>query len=146
VQLPHIDPLEPRRFFDAGLLDNQFNTTGAAVTDFRNVFEQGRAVLPMADGRVVVVGGYSLPANTSNDWDGFVLIRHNADGTFDPTFGAGGAVVVKLDPDPATARTDEWGRSLAIGPDGAIEHVWEKVHPEGHAAEVLAFLDGQPTA
>jgi peroxiredoxin Q/BCP len=36
--------------------------------------------------------------------------------------------------------------TFAIGPDGVIEHVWEKVHPEGHAAEVLAFLDGQPTA
>jgi peroxiredoxin Q/BCP len=36
--------------------------------------------------------------------------------------------------------------TFAIGPDGAIEHVWEKVHPEGHAAEVLAFLDGQTSA
>ena len=31
--------------------------------------------------------------------------------------------------------------TFVIGPDGVIEHVWEKVHPEGHAAEVLAFLD-----
>jgi uncharacterized delta-60 repeat protein len=115
VQLPHIDPLEPRRFFDAGLLDNQFNTTGAAVTDFRNVFEQGRAVLPMADGRVVVVGGYSLPANTSNDWDGFVLIRHNADGTFDPTFGAGGAVRAR---GPAGLDIDVTDAVMA--PDGSI--------------------------
>lgn len=33
--------------------------------------------------------------------------------------------------------------TFAIGPDGVIEHVWAKVHPEGHAAEVLAFLDEQ---
>jgi thioredoxin-dependent peroxiredoxin len=31
--------------------------------------------------------------------------------------------------------------TFAIGPDGVIEHVWEKVKPEGHATEVLAFLD-----
>lgn len=33
--------------------------------------------------------------------------------------------------------------TFAIGPDGVIQHVWEKVKPAGHAAEVLAFLDGQ---
>jgi thioredoxin-dependent peroxiredoxin len=33
--------------------------------------------------------------------------------------------------------------TFAIGPDGVIEHVWEKVKPEGHAAEVLAFLDSK---
>lgn len=33
--------------------------------------------------------------------------------------------------------------TFAIGPDGVIEHVWEKVKPEGHATEVLAFLDGK---
>ena len=36
--------------------------------------------------------------------------------------------------------------TFAIGPDGVIEHVWEKVHPEGHAAEVLAFLDRPASA
>lgn len=33
--------------------------------------------------------------------------------------------------------------TFAIGPDGVIEHVWEKVKPEGHATEVLSFLDGK---
>jgi peroxiredoxin Q/BCP len=36
--------------------------------------------------------------------------------------------------------------TFAIGPDGTIAHVWPKVHPEGHAAEVLAFLDSQASA
>ncbi|HEU5348855.1 MAG TPA: thioredoxin-dependent thiol peroxidase [Ktedonobacterales bacterium] len=40
-----------------------------------------------------------------------------------------------------TART-----TFAIGPDGVIQHVWEKVNPEGHAAEVLAFLEGKASA
>lgn len=85
-------PLEPRRLFDAGFLDTQFNQTGTAITDFRGVRESAQAVLPMADGRVVVVGGYRVGDNVANDWDGFALLRHNADGTFDTTFGAGGAV------------------------------------------------------
>ncbi|HEX6542804.1 MAG TPA: thioredoxin-dependent thiol peroxidase [Ktedonobacterales bacterium] len=33
--------------------------------------------------------------------------------------------------------------TFAIAPDGVIAHVWQKVKPDGHAAEVLAFLDGQ---
>ena len=37
-----------------------------------------------------------------------------------------------------------WGtarRTFLIGPDGRVARVWEKVKPEGHAAEVLAALD-----
>lgn len=37
-----------------------------------------------------------------------------------------------------------WGTArmtFLIGPDGRVEHVWEKVNPEGHAGEVLAVLD-----
>ncbi|MCS6774595.1 MAG: thioredoxin-dependent thiol peroxidase [Anaerolineae bacterium] len=33
--------------------------------------------------------------------------------------------------------------TFVVGPDGRIEHVWEKVKPEGHAAEVLAYLRGE---
>lgn len=33
--------------------------------------------------------------------------------------------------------------TFLIGPDGIIQHVWEKVKPAGHAVEVLASLDGQ---
>lgn len=32
--------------------------------------------------------------------------------------------------------------SFLVGADGKILHVWEKVKPEGHAAEVLAHLTG----
>ena len=33
--------------------------------------------------------------------------------------------------------------TFAIAPDGAIAHVWPKVKPDGHAAEVLAYLESQ---
>jgi peroxiredoxin Q/BCP len=32
-------------------------------------------------------------------------------------------------------------RTFLVGPDGRIARSWEKVRPEGHAAEVLAALD-----
>ena len=89
------EALEPRRLFDAGLLDVQFNPVGggAAVTNFRNANENGRAVLPMSDGRVIVVGEYrGTGLSAVNDWGGFALVRHNADGSYDPSFGPGGSV------------------------------------------------------
>jgi peroxiredoxin Q/BCP len=30
--------------------------------------------------------------------------------------------------------------TLVIGPDGKIEHIFEKVKPDGHAEQVLAYL------
>lgn len=44
-----------------------------------------------------------------------------------------------------------WGvarTTFVIGPDGKIQHVFEKVKPEGHAEEVLAYLkaSGKGTA
>ncbi len=38
-----------------------------------------------------------------------------------------------------------WGvarTTFVIGPDGKIEHIFEKVSPDGHAEEVLAYLKG----
>lgn len=35
--------------------------------------------------------------------------------------------------------------TFVIGANGKIERVWEKVSPEGHAEEVLAYLDGKET-
>jgi len=32
--------------------------------------------------------------------------------------------------------------TFVVASNGKIEHVWEKVSPEGHAEEVLAFLNG----
>ncbi len=42
-----------------------------------------------------------------------------------------------------------WGTSrttFLIDPDGNVARVWRKVTPRGHAAEVLAALDGSATA
>ena len=36
-----------------------------------------------------------------------------------------------------------WGiarTTFVIGPDGRIQHIFEKVKPDGHAEEVLAYL------
>lgn len=35
--------------------------------------------------------------------------------------------------------------TLVVGPDGRVEHIWEKVKPAEHAAEVLEYLKGADT-
>lgn len=42
-----------------------------------------------------------------------------------------------------------WGiarTTFVIGPDGKIQHIFEKVNPDGHAEEVLAYLKETPAA
>ncbi len=42
-----------------------------------------------------------------------------------------------------------WGvarTTFLIAPDGSVAHVWHKVKPEGHAADVLAILDARQAA
>ena len=36
--------------------------------------------------------------------------------------------------------------TFVIGPDGKIQHIFEKVKPEGHAEEVLAYLKNSKKA
>ena len=112
------EALEPRRLFDAGLLDVQFNPVGggAAVTNFRNANENGRAVLPMSDGRVIVMGEYRGTGTTAvNDWGGFALVRHNADGSYDQSFGPGGSVRTRNPAGFVATVTD-----AVLQPDGKI--------------------------
>lgn len=42
-----------------------------------------------------------------------------------------------------------WGvarTTFLIDPDGSVAHIWQKVSPEGHAAEVMAVLDARQAA
>jgi peroxiredoxin Q/BCP len=36
--------------------------------------------------------------------------------------------------------------TFIIGPDGKIQHIFEKVNPDSHAEEVLAYLKGSSKA
>jgi uncharacterized delta-60 repeat protein len=69
-----------------GSLDASFGAGGIVRTEFG----WGRGVAIQPDGKIVAVGGGALPGGTSLD---FAVARYNADGTLDPTFGAGGKAV-----------------------------------------------------
>jgi uncharacterized delta-60 repeat protein len=77
------ESLEDRSLFAAGVLDATFGQGGSVVTDFGNN-EFARIVALQSNGNIVVAVGGSAD---------FALVRYNADGTLDDTFGDGGRVV-----------------------------------------------------
>src|SRR3954451_11323509 len=76
------EPLEDRRMFAAGAMDQSFGTNGRTSMDFGpGVVVKATDVAVQADGKTVMVG-------TSSDGR-FGVARFNLDGTPDTTFGPG---------------------------------------------------------
>ena len=95
-----------------GDLDPSFGAGGKVSTPIATE-DRGNAMVLQPDGKLVV-GGRSRPGATRFD---FALARYNPDGSLDPTFGNGGAVLTSLE--RAGAPDDEI-HALALQPDGKI--------------------------
>jgi uncharacterized delta-60 repeat protein len=91
------------RYNTDGTLDTTFGTGGRVTTPFGS-FSEAQSVQLQPDGKIVVAG--------SNNSD-FLVVRYNADGSLDTTFGTGGKVTTAL------TATDV-GRSVLIQTDGKI--------------------------
>jgi uncharacterized delta-60 repeat protein len=92
------------RYNADGSLDPTFGVGGKVVTDLGST-EVARSVAIQPDGKIVVAG------QTGGD---FAVVRYNADGSLDTSFGSGGVV-----------RTDFGGgtdlaRTVLVEPDGKI--------------------------
>ena len=93
-----------------GDLDPSFGVGGKVSTPIETE-DRGNAMVLQPDGKLVL-GGRSRPGATRFD---FALARYNPDGSLDPTFGIGGAVLTSLE--RAGAPDDEIF-ALALQPDG----------------------------
>jgi len=97
-------------------LDPSFGKGGIALTDVSSngspteYHERINAVAIQPDGKTVVAG-YSGPSVTNSD---FSVIRFNADGSFDPTFGIRGKVLIDF------GNTRDVATSIVIQPNGKI--------------------------
>jgi uncharacterized delta-60 repeat protein len=94
-----------------GQLDPSFGAGGTVVTEFASSYSGARAVAVQADGRIVAAGFAHTNDSIVSD---FALVRYDANGALDPTFGTGGRV-----------RTDFGGRfdealAVAVQPNGRI--------------------------
>lgn len=100
----------PRAFAAAGELDTTFQTKGYVTTDVRgDDFAYGMAV--QSDGKVIIVGSASSADYSNVD---FAVVRYNADGTLDSTFGTGGKVTTGI----GTGNDIAYG--VAVQSDGKI--------------------------
>jgi uncharacterized delta-60 repeat protein len=100
------------RYNANGTLDTSFGTNGITKTDLGDGYEDGAAAAALQpDGKIVSVGA-ALPSSYDLD---FSLIRYNANGSLDSTFGTGGKVVFGLE-----NLHDEELSNVAIQSDGKI--------------------------
>jgi uncharacterized delta-60 repeat protein len=98
------------RLNDDGSADTSFGAGGVVLTDMGSPADSACAVAVQSNGKIVVAGE-TRPTGLSID---FALIRYNADGSLDTTFGAGGKVVTDI-----SGGTDQ-ARALSIMADGRI--------------------------
>ncbi len=92
-----------------GTLDKTFNNTGIVSFDFGGTIDDGSAVGIQTDGKIVMAG--SIIDNGLSD---FGIVRINADGTVDNTFGSSGKVIVD------NSSRDDRAYALQIQTDGKI--------------------------
>ncbi|HXS80474.1 MAG TPA: putative Ig domain-containing protein [Gammaproteobacteria bacterium] len=100
------------RYLSNGSLDPSFGTGGIVTTAAGTAQETGFAVALQPDGRIVVVGGNFTPTGGPN----IAVLRYNADGSLDSTFGGSGIVTTSI----ATGLGGDQGLSVALQPDGRI--------------------------
>jgi uncharacterized delta-60 repeat protein len=98
------------RFKTDGTTDSSFGNGGEVITDVGTGVAGFGGVALQTDGKIVVKGGYS---------GGLCLIRYNADGTLDTTFGSSGNGV-DLVPPPAGFSYVNASPAVEVQSDGKI--------------------------
>jgi uncharacterized delta-60 repeat protein len=100
-----------------GSLDTAFGTGGRVVTPVSATnWDEATAVVRQADGKLLV-GGWVYEGVSTNG--NFVVLRYEADGTPDPSFGLAGQVITPVAPG---GRSDS-GRALVLQSDERIPAV-----------------------
>ncbi len=96
----------------AGELDFGFGGGGIVITDVSGSYPAyAKAVAIQEDGRTIVAGYAEGGFGSSYD---FLIVRYNADGTLDSSFGSGGKVITDFGGD-----SDE-AHAVIVQPDGKI--------------------------
>jgi len=129
------------RYLFSGELDTTFGGDGMVVIGFPPLptgdsYAVAEAVLLQPDGRLVLVGTAVIPKRGTEVPLGlaqsvFALVRLNADGSFDETFGTGGVVTTPTAGLVVTGLLQPDGRIVAIGTTGATAVVAARYNTDG---------------
>jgi uncharacterized delta-60 repeat protein len=76
-----------------GDLDPGFHGTGTVVTPIATGSSQATAIVRQGDGKLVVAGAVLVPVVGNPDNIDFLVVRYDASGALDPTFGGGTGIV-----------------------------------------------------
>jgi uncharacterized delta-60 repeat protein len=97
------------RYNRNGSLDTSFGQGGKVTTAIGSGWGHALALVVQQDGRLVVAGA----ASDGSDYD-LALLRYNANGTLDPSFGSGGLVTTEIGPGYDSAN------AIALRPGGKL--------------------------
>ena len=114
------------RYNPNGQIDNTFGVNGILITQIGNATISG-AMAIQSDGKIIVTGEAFFP-----DTD-ILIIRYNADGSLDDTFGNDGIVLT------STGAYFEFGSSVRIQKDGKIIIGSLKKQIVGANIEIVVF-------
>jgi uncharacterized delta-60 repeat protein len=102
------------RYNPDGTLDASFGSNGKVITGFsRGSNDTGEAMVLQADGKIVVAGETNPTKTTYED---LALVRYNANGTLDTSFGSGGKVTTRF-ASPLHPSFDPRNVNLALDPN-----------------------------
>jgi uncharacterized delta-60 repeat protein len=129
---PNVSYFELARYNTDGSLDSAFGSGGKVSTKM-GAYVEGRAVAIQSDGKILEAGGLN------NNW---VIVRYNANGTLDTTFGGSGQV------SPVFAQQvggDNSATSLALETVNGVTKIvaagWISIGSTGEDAFALARLN-----
>jgi uncharacterized delta-60 repeat protein len=106
---------------DDGTLDTSFGAAGVAKKNViaKKAGEVARGIVVQSTGKIVIAGTIEHEGATDERDRDLAVVRFNADGSVDTSFGAGGVVVLDLSAGELVGTTyvadAQWGLSLAAG-------------------------------
>jgi len=98
------------RFLPDGSMDTAFGTGGKVLTPMSEMLPVGAAVVIQADGKIAIA---------ASGYYGSALIRYNAEGSLDTTFGGAGTGIVPLTA-LANQGSIDYPAAIAVQPDGKL--------------------------
>ncbi len=97
------------RLTTAGALDTTFGGTGRVITAIGSGSDFAFDVKVQSDGKILSSGYASISGND------FTVVRYNANGTLDTSYGSGGIAVTNF-----SATTDDRGSKMILQADGKV--------------------------